>query len=116
VIDGIKAIRDVAKRIENAELQNHIAELMMSSADLKMEMAELKSDIVRLREENAALRKSADLRAKMHVKDGLLYPTEEIPGYGPGPFCPVCFEKDGHLIAPLIRYGKWHCYNCKQYV
>jgi len=118
VIDGIKAIREIAKRTENAELLSQIADLIMSSADLKMEVADLKSEVLRLREENAALRKRADLRAKMRQQEnGLLVPTEEIPGYGLGPFCPVCFEKEGYLIRPQEgRVGIWFCHNCKQQV
>ena len=117
VIDGIKAIREIAKRIENAELQNQIADLLMSSADLKMEIADLKSEILGLREENATLKKKADLRAKMRVEDRLLYPKEEIPGYGPGPFCPICFEKDGYLITAhkSPHLSGWNCNNCKNY-
>jgi hypothetical protein len=115
VVDGIKAIREIAKRIENAELQSHIADLMMSSADLKMEVAELKSNILQLREENAAVKKRAELRARMRVENGLLVPIEEIPGYGRGPFCPVCFEKEGYLIAPQISgVDRRFCFNCKQ--
>ena len=115
VIDGIKAVREIARRIQNAELQSQIANLMVSSADLKMEIADLKSEILRLREENSTLKKKADLRAKMRVEKRMLYPREEIPGYGSGPFCPICFEKDGYLLTLWQNRttGRWLCDNCK---
>jgi hypothetical protein len=115
IIEGVKKVRAVAQKIHDAELQNALADLMGYSADLKMEIAELKSEILGLRDENSALKKKADIRARMRVVEGLLYPTEEIPGYGSGPFCPICLEKDGHLIAMWKNHftGKWLCRNCK---
>ena len=108
IIGAVKKVREVAQKTHDAELQDALANLMMCSADLKMEIAELK-------EENSALRKTADIRAKMSVQDGVLCPAEEIPGYGSGPFCPICFEKDGHLLAirKNRRTGEWFCLNCK---
>ena len=43
VIDGIKTVREIASKIENAELLNQVADLMGDSADLKMEIAEANS-------------------------------------------------------------------------
>jgi len=115
IINGMKKVREVAQRIHDAELQSALADLMMSSADLKMEIVNLKSENVELREENSALKKKADIRAKMRVEDRVLFPTEEIPGYGSGPFCPICFEKDGHLITAIKNpnTGRWFCRNCE---
>jgi hypothetical protein len=114
VIDGIKTLRDIAKRIENAELHSRFADLMMASADLKMEMAELKAEIFHLRQENAALKRKADLRSKMQVKDRLLYATEPIPGYDGGPFCPLCFEKEGILVNVWESTMGWYCPQCEK--
>ena len=105
VISGIKTVRDIAKRIENAELLTQIAELMISSADLKMEIAEIK-------DENTALKRNDDLRSKMEVRDKLLYLIEPVPGYGEGPFCPICFEKENILINVEIYADLWTCTDC----
>lgn len=114
VIEGIKAAREIAKRIENAELQSQMADLVMHTADLKMEMAELKSEIVTLRDENAAMKRKADLRSMMRVQENVLYLTEEVPGYNRGPFCPICFEKEDNMINVWnAAYGGWYCPNCK---
>ncbi len=107
VISGIKTVRDIAKRIENAELLTQIAELMMSSADLKTEIAEIK-------EENTTLKRGVDLRSKIEVKMNVLYLTEDVAGYNRGPFCPICFEKESYLINIWTGPASWSCKNCQK--
>lgn len=65
VIDGIKLLRETAKKMQNAELQGQIADLMLASADLKMEMAELKSEVVTIREANIELQGRLDVLTKV---------------------------------------------------
>lgn len=115
VIDGIKAVRDVAKRIENAELQNQIADLIGNTADLKMEIAELKVEIIKLREENTSLKRKTDLRSKLRVENGAYYLNEKIDGYNQGPFCTLCHEKDSLLINVHHTSAGWHCPNCDKF-
>jgi len=57
VLAGVKAVREIAKKIHDVELLSRIADLMGDSADLKMEMAELKAEIIRVRDENDALKR-----------------------------------------------------------
>ena len=116
VIDGIKTVRDIAKRLENAELLSRVADLVSAGADLKLETAELKAQIIGLMDENAALKRKADIRANMTVRDRVCYPITPIPGYGNGPFCPLCLEKEGVLIelGPGQFSGRI-CTNCEKY-
>jgi hypothetical protein len=117
VIDAVKGLRDIARKIENAELQNRIGDLMNASADIKMEMAELKSENIRLRDENAMLKRKRELRAGMRVEEGVLFPLVPIPGYGDGPFCPLCLEKDG-LLLHVLKYDRtkrWYCPHCEKH-
>ena len=116
VIDGIKTVREISKRIQDAELHNQIADLITNTADLKMEIAELKSAIIELREENNTLQRKKTLREKMKVQNRLLYLNEDVPGYNQGPFCPLCFEKDTLVInlgGPYPPTQCWCCPNCK---
>ncbi len=117
VIDAIKTIRDLAKKFESAELQNRIGDLMNASADLKLEMAELKSANLHLQDENAMLKRKRDLRSQMTMIEGVCHSAETIPGYGKGPFCPLCLEKDG-LLLHVIKYSsghRWYCPNCDKH-
>jgi len=112
VFKGAKALRDLAKKIENVELQNEIADLIGNTADLKLEVAQLKSELIDLKNENAALKTRADVRGRIVIKDRLCYMTEPLEGYNEGPFCPICFEKDGILINVWESTLGYCCPNC----
>ena len=117
VIAGIKTVREIARKIENAELLNQVADLMGDSADLKMEIAELKSEIIGLRNENTDLKRKKDIRAKVEIRNGACYLTEPVPGYNEGPFCPICLETEGILVNVGRRTGgQFYCVNCKRYL
>lgn len=114
VIEGIKLLRETAKKMQNAELQGQIADLLLSSADLKLEMAELKADVLKVREENAELKRKNDLRANVEMRGNLAYLKAPVPGYNQGPFCPICLETDGKLINIWESTLGWFCPHCKK--
>jgi len=112
LITGLKTMRDVAQRMHDAELQSALADVTLDSAQLKADMATLREENATLREEVQKLRRVADLRSKVELRNGMYYLTERISGYAEGPFCTRCFDSDGKLITlmgpgwqPGIKYG-----------
>jgi hypothetical protein len=117
VIDGIKSVRDIARKLENAELNNRIADLINASADLKLELADLKVEIGRVKSENERLKYAADLRTDLQRKDGALYLNGNHPEYGPGPFCIRCYEENKLLMNIHPDDGQyWWCDRCRRSV
>lgn len=119
VIDGIKAAREVAKRIENAELQNQMADLVINTADLKMEMAELKAEIMDLREENAHLKREMELRRNLEYFHDAYWQRRD-DGTFDGPFSPRPWDLKGKLVRMKFhqqgRFDKGECcqYRCAE--
>ena len=99
LITGLKAVRDVAQRMHDVELQRALADVILDSAQLKADMATLREENTSLREEVGQLRRQADMRSKIEIRDGMYYLTEPIGGYPQGPFCTRCFDSDGKLIT-----------------
>ena len=112
VIDGIKKLREIAKKIESAELQGQIADLMLASADMKLEMADLKSEMFKVQEENARLKRKADIRGNIEMRGNHIFLTNPMPGYNQGPFCPICFETNEILVNIWESMTGWHCPHC----
>jgi len=100
----------VAQKLHDAELQEAIADLRLGAARLKSEMADLRAGNAELRESIGEMKRQADIRSKVQFRNGMYYLTEELPGYGEGPFCPTCYDSDGKLITllgPGRQRGGW---------
>lgn len=114
VIEGLRKIREVSQRIQNAELQNLVADLMINAADLRIELAQAKEDNIKLREEIADIKRRRDLRSNIEYRGTLVYLKTLLPGYPDGPFCPCCLENEGKLhIMWEDQFAGWHCTNAK---
>jgi hypothetical protein len=99
LLTGLKNVRNVAQRLHDAELQSALAEVTLDSAQLKADMATVLEENARLRDEVQQLRKRADIRSKVEVRDnGLYYLAEPIAGYAKGPYCPRCLDATDRLV------------------
>lgn len=112
LVTGLKSVREIARRMHDAELLSAIAELSLDSAQLKSEMADIRQDNTRLRGKLDELRQRAECRSKISIENGMYYLKEAIKGYSEGPFCTRCFDSEGKLITmmgpgwqPGISYG-----------
>ena len=103
VVGSVKQVREVAQRLHDAELQGLVADLMLKAADLKMELANDREENLELRRQLEQCRKRADLRSKMEKRDNFYYLREPVEGYGEGPFCPTCFDRDGCLVSMMTK-------------
>jgi hypothetical protein len=118
VIEGVKAIREIAQKLHDADLQNQIADLLNNSANLKLELAEQKAELLNLRTENEDLKRGRDLRQRLIRKDSVLQLIAPDPFYGDGPFCPICFENTSKLMQVFANPNTrtWVCPNCAKEV
>lgn len=101
LVAGLKSVREIARRMRDAELLSAIADLSLDSAQLKGEMANIREDNTRLREELHELRQRAECRSKVAVDNGMYRLKEPIKGYSDGPFCTRCFDSEGKLITMM---------------
>lgn len=93
VIDSIKTIADVIRRIDNIELYRQIL-------DLQAEVMSVVEENVRLKQE------VGDLRGKLIVKDRLVvrddcYWVPDASSHLDGPFCSTCWDTDQKLVRML---------------
>jgi len=108
----VSKLRDIAKKIDQAEMHNLLADLSNELADAKMAMVELKEQIVTLSEENRLLKEiRLDEREKpIGVKWGCYrFEGEE------GLFCTACYDTKGQKIrVSRIAAGRYRqCPVCK---
>jgi len=103
VIDGIKAAREVAKQVKNAELQSQMADLVSATADLKMETADLKAEILSLREENERLKRDLELRQNLEYFHNA-YWLRRDDGTFEGPFSPRPWELKDRMVR--MKYNQ----------
>jgi rRNA maturation endonuclease Nob1 len=129
-IDLLKEAREVARSLQNAELQLKLANLAEALADAKLKIVEVQEENLHLREELAQLKLKQDLRSRVTKRDNVYVPQAgEIDGYGTVPWCTNCFDTQGtlislhHKVASSIGIGnhsvtsyKWECPNCKSSV
>lgn len=99
LIDGLKTVRDVARRMHYAELLSAIANLTLDSVQLKADAASIREENTRLREELQRLLERVEVRSKVAIRNGMYYATETIKGYSQGPFCTRCLDSAGKLIT-----------------
>jgi hypothetical protein len=113
VVTDLKKVRELADKVHDADLQNAIADLVLKVADLKTEVADFREENLGFRQQIEELTRKADIRSKLTIDRGRLRSPEGLPGYGKGPFCQVCFEKDGYLFALVYdAQANKVCPNC----
>ncbi len=120
-ITTVQKLREVAKKIKDAEVNNLIADLNMALADLKMQFVTLQEENMKLRGELQQAREQTDFRKKVSLRKGLYYLTEAVEGRPEGPYCPQCFDAENKLIlvkevrGGYRQLGNRQCAKCKTY-
>ncbi len=109
-IQLVGRLREINKKIANAEFSNALA-------DLAIELSELKIKVAGLLEENDQLKRQLAQKqsAVLEFKDFAYYSAS-----GDGPFCPGCYDGNGKTIRltklsePFTAFGSHSCSTCKE--
>jgi cell division protein FtsB len=109
-------LRQLSKKVEDAEFKMLLADLSGDLADAKLELANLKVELATLTTENADLRKklSAKVEGKPRLDKGA-YVFEGEEGY----FCTACLDvrnqrvRVTELPPSFKRLGTWQCPSCQ---
>jgi hypothetical protein len=116
-ISVVSKLRELSKKLENAEIKMLIADLSNDLADAKLHAANVKSEMADLKAELTDIKQQALLRssAKPRFDDGG-YHFEGEDGH----FCTGCYDSKGQKIrlSRMARdfevFGKWECPVCKK--
>jgi len=106
----VSKLRDIAKKIDQAEMHNLLADLSNELADAKMAMAELKEQVVTISEENRLLKEIqlGEREKPVQVRYGC-YMFEGAEGL----FCTACYDTKGQKIRAARIAGHYRCPVCK---
>lgn len=108
-------LRELSKKIQDAEFSMLLADLSCNLADAKLEVAELKQQIATLKEQN--LKQAEQLANRQAAKPKLsdsCYAFDEEEGL----FCTNCWDTKEQKVrvTALPRdfraFGKWRCPSC----
>lgn len=105
-LPDFKDIIDLMKKGSTLEAQEKIMQL-------REEHLNLREEVLTLREESRLLRERRDLADKLAFEPP--YYWLERDGRKDGPFCQVCWDRDGKLIRLQkgLGSGSWRCEGCK---
>jgi len=118
LIYASQKLREVTKKVEDAEINGVLADLSLSLSDLKTQMADLQGENIKLKEDLKKARELKNIRKKLGIRNGLYHLNEEIPGYQNGPYCTRCIDVDGILVlvnqfkGSKRAFGEYGCPNC----
>ncbi len=117
IISSGKKALEVIDRLKHVELHGVMVDLMDQAVELKSQLVDLKEENTQIREELAAMRRRKDIRSKLRKQDNLYFLNEPVEGYGDGPFCTGCMDKDEKLISldRGRRHIGWTCPVCKRH-
>ena len=93
----VRRLREVGKKIEEAELRNVLADLSIELSEAKTVIATLQLEMLQLRQKNSELEERlSDQREKPSVKWGC-YVFDDDPNL----YCPACYDTRGrkHLTT-----------------
>lgn len=108
-LESVKRLRDISKKVKNAEIMAIIAELTDQLSDAKFELASLKEKNLALQEEIQQLKLArSDEKEKPTTKWGVYQFN------GEGAFCTACFDVRGKKIRLTRTSPKTlKCPECK---
>lgn len=115
-IDIVGKLRNLSKKIENADFKMLLADLSSELSDAKLEAANLKAELASLREENNDMKSRLEQRSR--AKPKLVDSVYVFDDEG-GNFCTACFDAKQHkvrvsrLTGAFTAFGKWQCPSCK---
>ncbi|KZN53051.1 hypothetical protein N474_22260 [Pseudoalteromonas luteoviolacea CPMOR-2] len=124
--DMVKDIRQSTTSLKDAAINFKVAELTNALADLQIALADVKVENLELKQKLAEISETENVRNLLKLNDNAYWPkTEEIVGFGSGPWCSSCFDKEEKLITlhhkvalmvnDFVSY-KWECPSCNSAV
>lgn len=115
-IEIVGKLRELSKKVGDADFKMFLADLSSELGDAKLEAANLKTELAALREENAALRERIERReSRRPILDDSVYRFDGEDGH----FCTSCFDvKQAKVRVRLLTgafkaFGKYECPSCK---
>jgi hypothetical protein len=115
-IEIVGKLRELSKKIEDADFKMFLADLSSELGDAKLEVANLKAELASLREDNAALRERVERREAVRpTLDDSVYRFDGDDGH----YCTACFDvrqskvRVRLLTGAFTAFGKWECPACK---
>lgn len=108
-------LRELSKKIEDADFKIYLASLSSELADAKLEAANLKIELSKLTTRCYELEQQVERRnsERPKLKDGVY-----TFGSDEGQYCTACFDVRGQKVnlsklSPAFRsIGKWTCPSC----
>jgi hypothetical protein len=115
-IDIVGKLRNLSKKVEDAEIRMLLADLSNELADAKLEVANLKTTLAQETEKVVQLR--SQLSARTEIKPRVRDDAYEFDGEE-GVFCTACYDANDKKIRlkdmprDFLFAGKWECPVCK---
>ena len=115
-INIVGKLRDLSKKVGDADFKMLLADLSCDLADAKLDTANLKAEMAALREENTELR--ARIETRENSKPKLVDSVYQFEG-DEGHYCTACHDTTQRRVrvseqkGPFAKLGKWICPLCK---
>jgi hypothetical protein len=98
----VKQIRPLIDGVTNKELNERLLEFQQKLLDLQIDLAELNQANLALQTQVVGLQGQLEIKEKLSY-DGHVYWSNR-DGKKDGPFCPLCWDKDKHLVHLSKRH------------
>lgn len=115
-IESVGKLRELSKKVEEADFKMLVADLSCDLANAKLEAAHLKIELSNLTDENAELRNRLNTReTKMPSVSEGVYIFEGEDGH----YCTACFDVHGRMVrlastpSQFQHLVRWQCPACK---
>lgn len=111
-------LRDLSKKVQDAEFRMLLADLVEQLADAKLEAAGLKEQLAEVKKSN--LEKDEQLNRRALAEPNFEDDSYVFPGES-GNFCTGCWDSKRAKIrlslesGPFSTFGKWSCPVCLQH-
>ena len=117
-IDIVKKLRELNKKVGEAEFKMLLADLSNELADAKLEAANLKSELAQAKDDVSRLESAAsrNVDSGPDVHEGAY-----VFGDNSRHYCTSCYDGSGskvllhQLSGPFTVFGKWQCPSCKSH-
>lgn len=124
--DMVKDIRQSTTTLKDATINFKVAKLTNALADLQLALADVKVENLELKQKLAEISATENVRDLLKLTKNAYWPkTEGTLGFGSGPWCSSCFDREEKLITlhynvalvvnDFVSY-KWECPSCKSVV
>lgn len=116
-VDIAKKLRELGKKVSEADFKMMLAELTDALADAKLEAANLK---LQLAEAQEKIRSQANEMQRRQAADPELHDHAYVFGDHSRHYCTGCFDSRAEkvllreLTGPWANFGKWECPVCEK--